>query len=188
MHVNRTLAVGLQAIVASAAVWLSPACGSDAETESETSSTTGGVMCGSKTCQDHDVGGLITLPGCCDELRVDSCGVDLAPAAQLLTVPEGCTELNQPGDPDTSCPAMDFEALGTPVTFDGCCLPTGMCGVRANLPIGGLDFGCLNAGDFSDTPPPAQSCGGGGGAGGSGGANGAGGSGVGGAGGSGGAP
>jgi hypothetical protein len=138
---------------------------------SSSASTGSGETCGPNTCGDVDVMGFITLEGCCDEVNVDNCGLDLAPAAAFITVPPGCTELNQPGDPDDTCPPLDINAAGMMISLPGCCLPNAMCGVIADLPLPGLEFGCVNPADFSMTPPPPQACGGGtGGAGGSGGA------------------
>ena len=126
-------------------------------------------MCGPTTCDDVDIMGFITLEGCCDEINTENCGLDLSPAAGFINVPPGCTELNQPGDVDASCPDVAFDVMGIALDFVGCCLPTGMCGVVADLSLVGVNFGCVNAADFTDTPPPPQSCGGSGGAGGGGG-------------------
>lgn len=130
----------------------------------------GTVTCGSRTCQPLDMtldqSVLDTLPACC--MENDACGLDVRPAATYgVVVPEGCTEPGAEGAADPACPTYEYEfpMLSTSTPFAGCCLPSGRCGVRANLASlslsGGMyqlmveDFGCQETLHwFTDAPEP----------------------------------
>lgn len=103
------------------------------------------LACGSATCKTL-VGNIqgfpvVLSPCCSDNTR---CGVDLAPlAAAGAVVPSGCTELDQPGNADDTCPAEGSDAGPA---LPGCCLPSGRCGVTANFGV--LRLGCVDPVDY----------------------------------------
>jgi hypothetical protein len=118
----------------------------------------GVVVCGGVECPPPSVP-IGQVDSCCVG---DKCGI----TSSFLG--SQCIELNQPGQPDPSCPPQSIQGF----TLPGCCKPNGMCGVMDSF----IGLGCVDPGPFTGQPPIP--CGGGtGGAGGSGGAGGAGGTG-----------
>src|SRR6185503_17599391 len=106
----------------------------------------------------------------------EKCGID----PPQLTLDGGdlpCTEVNQPGTPDSKCFAdqgIDLDDAGIDaagfidggrLTIPGCCRPNGMCGIMLDFPQIGLSLGCIDPeqyGAIYDAGPP-QRCGDGGG-------------------------
>jgi hypothetical protein len=127
----------------------------------------GSITCGTKTCQP---GGLGFIPACC--IANERCGID----PPELTVDGGdlpCTEVDQPGTPDPTCFAgqgIDLEDAGIDaagfidggrLTVPGCCRPNGMCGIIIDVPVIGLNLGCIDPAQYGaiyDAGPP-QRCG-----------------------------
>jgi hypothetical protein len=114
----------------------------------------GTITCGTRTCEP---GGFGFVPACCiDNQR---CGID-PPAFNGADIP--CTELDQPGTPDSTCFAdrgMADASIDGGLNIPGCCRPNGLCGIMLNLP--GLNFGCMDPSQYSaiyDAGPP-QRCG-----------------------------
>lgn len=135
------------------------------------------VTCGGQTCEAapilFDNEAINILPACCVQ---DACGLDVTPAAQYeVTVPDSCVLPRAPGELDEECPTYEyrFPLVNGVTDFVGCCLPSGRCGVRADLSSLTLfdenmsieytlvleDFGCQEAADwFVDAPAEPGSC------------------------------
>lgn len=103
-------------------------------------------------CKPWDVGGLLYLGACCQDIGV--CGVtdstDVAPA--------GCHGVEQPGPPDPTCPSIAAKSYdGGVATYEGCCRAgTATCGVLVDLSAFMYPrHGCIGTG-----PASAQPCGG----------------------------
>lgn len=116
------------------------------------------TACGSATCTGTDLL-VVELPACCP--APNACGLEVTDAVRFargigISLPfTGCVALNQPGPDDARCPALD-QALGSiNVHWSGCCRPTGVCGLHANLRIQGVtddapDFGCVDSSGLND--------------------------------------
>lgn len=138
-------------------------------------STNGGAMvtCGAIACDPVAMKlngeAFDVLPACCVSM---ACGIEPSGATVYgVKVPEMCTLPEAPGPVDESCPSFTYEfpMLGASTEFVGCCLPTGRCGVVADLgslalgeagTLEVVDFGCQETSDFfvtSDEPPTCGS-------------------------------
>jgi hypothetical protein len=118
----------------------------------------GGTTCGGTACQAYKVAGLLDLPACCAGAAKDICGADVsATVGALMGVPAGCYATGQPGNPDSTCPPLNFTNPldGGPGSFSGCCnSKTNKCGYTVNVSsVGGPDFGCLDATGIADGGP-----------------------------------
>ena len=89
----------------------------------------------------------IQVTQCCSQ--AGKCGFSFGGATP------NCTELNQPGTPDPSCPTT---SLGGAQQLPGCCRPSGLCGALVTQPFA---FGCIDTssalGGGGGAPPP-QAC------------------------------
>jgi len=101
--------------------------------------------CDVSMCDDADVGGFITLPGCCPD-NGGGCGLDVSAAEQFIGV-SGCIELDQEGRQDDQCPA-EVRPAQPPVPeteFPGCCRPNNSCGYWVDMSQYGVpSFGCID--------------------------------------------
>lgn len=120
--------------------------------------TGGSTTCGGETCQTYKVGGLIDLKPCCSTNNKCGSNVD-ATVGALIGVPQGCYEIGQKGNDDSSCGPLKFTNPldGGAAQFDGCCNhATSKCGYKVNVSsAGGPDFGCIDATGMTDAP---QTC------------------------------
>jgi hypothetical protein len=103
------------------------------------------MQCGEALCRDVLLGD-IHLPPCCADAEREACGYDLAPI-DYLPVQDGCKELRQPGTIDQDCPGMAFDDPVAPMDLPGCCMPSGQCGVVADILLVG-NFGCVDPREF----------------------------------------
>lgn len=115
------------------------------------------MQCGETLCRDMLVGDIVLSP-CCS--GGDACGLDLTPI-DYLPIQNGCAELRQPGSQDTDCPSYSLDDPVAPMDLPGCCMPSGQCGVVANLVLVG-NFGCVDPRDFltddMNVPDRLQPC------------------------------
>jgi hypothetical protein len=112
------------------------------------SSSGGGTdgQCEVSQCESADVGGFISLPGCCPD-NGGGCGLDVSAAEQYAGV-TGCIELDQEGHIDPQCPTETRPAQPPiPETeFPGCCRPDNSCGYMVDMSQFGVpSFGCADA-------------------------------------------
>ncbi|HEX3594230.1 MAG TPA: hypothetical protein VHU80_03985 [Polyangiaceae bacterium] len=91
----------------------------------------GFYVCGKSRCTDRQVdvaGGTFIGSACCRDFDRSACGLVLGPV---------CLELNQPGNPDDSCPGVPNTPIGD---LPGCCRPGGKCGLLDTT----VGFGCTD--------------------------------------------
>jgi hypothetical protein len=100
--------------------------------------------CKGTSCSGVSVGGFAAAP-CCAGAGEDKCGLDFS-ALPIDGGVAGCTETNQPGDPDPSCTPDAGADAG--FALEGCCRPEGQCGVLINF--GAVDLGCVDVSQFAD--------------------------------------
>lgn len=129
------------------------------------------VTCGATVCSPvemtFDGTSIGVLPACCVD---DACGVEMESARSYnVVVPDGCVLLAGPGTPDETCPSAEYEfpMLNASTVFAGCCLPSGTCGVNADLTdvavgdtgtLAVADLGCVEAADFVEGASEPPSC------------------------------
>jgi len=125
------------------------------------------VPCGDVVCTPTSTGLGPAIPACCFDAPSGRCGLDTALLSGFGVAPgRPCEPLDQPGEPDQTCPNSDPVMVGTTnlPAFQGCCREeTGECGflidkVGGLIPIG---LGCIDSAPFLDAGTPA-SCGTGG--------------------------
>lgn len=159
-----------------------PACGDDDEGEPSASAGTGGsaagasatggtggapvpgpVACGELLCQPLVVAALQPVAPCCADEAKSLCGLDtsLLEGFGAMSVRD-CEPLDQPGEPDSSCPRSAPFDTGSGLEippFEGCCAEaTGTCGylvdrVLGVIPIG---LGCIDSSPFLEGETPAS--------------------------------
>lgn len=130
----------------------------------------GPIPCGDTVCTPSAAGPTFSIPACCFDAATSQCGVDTSLLAGFgITPSQPCEPLDQPGDPDSSCPPSEPLMLGMTnlPAFQGCCRETGQCGYLINqvggiIPIG---LGCVDAAPFLDGGTPTACGSGAGGAG-----------------------
>jgi MYXO-CTERM domain-containing protein len=131
----------------------------------------GSLTCGNKTCDGWTIGGLVTIPPCCTGPQDQKCGALITSQVAAYGVPEGCHEIDQPGNTACACPDMQTPLMDLP----GCCRnASSTCGVFADLSgLGGPNMGCVDPSLVTEggtpvqcTPGPDETCGGTGGSGG----------------------
>ncbi len=127
---------------------------------------TGPVVCGGKVCPPPSVP-IGQVDSCCAGSK---CGI----SSSMIGVGT-CIELGQAGKLDPTCPPQSIQGL----TLQGCCKPTGMCGVMDTF----IGVGCVDPTQFGVGTPTKCGGTGTGGTGGVGGTGGIGGTGTGGTGG-----
>jgi len=117
------------------------------------------TQCGETLCRDVLLGDIVISP-CCASAEREACGLDLTPV-EYLPIRDGCAELRQQGTRDPSCPAITFDDPVAPMDLPGCCMPSGECGVAADIELLG-DFGCVDPRDFltdaMNVPDQLPSC------------------------------
>jgi hypothetical protein len=104
------------------------------------------TTCGGATCRDVLVGDIVVSP-CCPDGSDGACGLDLSDVDGFMPVTDQCVALDQPGNEDESCPTVYFDDPVAPQELPGCCMPKGVCGVVADLPLL-ADFGCVDPRDL----------------------------------------
>lgn len=107
------------------------------------------TTCGDATCRDALVGDIVVSP-CCAGGDVGACGLDLSDVDAFMPVTDQCVALDQPGNEDESCPTVYFDDPVAPQELPGCCMPEGLCGVIADLPLL-ADFGCVDPRELLST-------------------------------------
>jgi len=130
------------------------------------------IMCGATSCMDFpNVGGLITIPGCCADDMTSACGgtvsggeIPICSVITAISCDAGCIELDQPGDltpgpdgmpgtEDDECPSITFNVPPSDMsTAPGCCRPDGQCGYLGDFSgdLNGPNFGCVPFDTFED--------------------------------------
>jgi hypothetical protein len=101
----------------------------------------------------------LSFPACCT--ADGECGTNLGGLAANTMV---CYARDQPGEPHPDCPdevlaIFASEPENSPLTFEGCCKPEGVCGVSGPAP---LALGCLErslAGPLLGSPLATLGCG-----------------------------
>lgn len=123
------------------------------------------MTCGGQTCDTWKLGGILTLKACCTDS--DQCGaLSDATIEGVAGVPQGCYELNQPGNVECNCPespSFTSPIDGEEVAFPGCCRDDGTCGYYLDLTSAeGPNMGCVapwdNTSPDTCTPGPANPC------------------------------
>jgi hypothetical protein len=112
--------------------------GSTPDSGADSGGTT--VTCGTRTCADIEVMGMMLL-ACCPQGETNACGGSFGGAFCLTTTP---------GTPNPACP--DVMLMG--LTLPGCCGVTGFCGAELSTlgPLGCNDFSAATGG----TPTPCR--------------------------------
>jgi hypothetical protein len=94
------------------------------------------MTCGSALCPGHKLGGVVNISACCAGQDGTQCGVTIDKALSgLFAVPTGCYETGLPGKQDCGCPSLPLTnpTDGKAVGFNGCCTPSGRCGLDLSL-------------------------------------------------------
>jgi hypothetical protein len=113
----------------------------------------GGVICGGQFCSPLQVPTTpIQLNACCPPGAPKSCGLDTTPITQFAPVPPGCTQKNQPGKPDPTCPSVQVQGF----FLQGCCKPSGICGND----LSAIQLGCVETWPYAGGAPGPVKCGG----------------------------
>jgi hypothetical protein len=121
----------------------------------ETETICGGEPCSTKGLSDK-MWSLLCVNACCTE--TGRCGSRYVGAGQATgAIPASqCSEQNQPGTPDSTCPS--FATIGGDdagenswaqwdgVSFQPCCRPDGRCGITFDL----LGLGCVAIDDIKN--------------------------------------
>lgn len=141
------------------------------------------VACGSTECQYTSVqidifGEIGVLPACCVDEATGECGADIEstyPLYMTRSAP-GCVPFEQPGVQDGNCPTGEYELPALMMSFElpGCCLPSGTCGLWADMtaltvpanPETGFpetvvslaNFGCVTREDYLAEPGDPVDC------------------------------
>jgi hypothetical protein len=105
------------------------------------------VVCGTKTCEGFDLGGMALAP-CCPPGEMNACGLSIGGVICFTSTP---------GTPDPTCPDVTIPMAPTPAP--GCCTATGVCGADIGAPLGCNDVSILTGGGATpcggdaSTPP-----------------------------------
>ncbi len=109
------------------------------------------LTCGTAVCRGHFVPFFdAPLLACCPSDAPGRCGVELGAIGKTAGLALGCTELEQPGTPDATCPASAVGPLPAG-SLPACRKASGACGLEVSMPSV-IDFGCVDVSAIHPLP------------------------------------